>query len=89
MHASGNNGTSVAGDIFAFVAAPLVIMAGLIFITDWRGIASWHAGKVREFGERVPWLPQGGASYRTMGVIFILFGMAVIVLGFYGLAGTR
>jgi hypothetical protein len=89
MLASGGSGTSAAGVIFAFIAGPIVIVAGLVSITDYRGIASWHAGKVREFAERVPLLRPGGASYRTMGVILVLFGAAVLALGFYGLAGLR
>jgi hypothetical protein len=38
------------------------------------------------FSARAPLVPSSGASSKTMGVVSVVFGLVVLMLGFYGLS---
>lgn len=89
MLADQHGGASAGGVIFAFIAGPVVIIFGILLMTDYRGIGSYLQDENLRFWDRVPGIPVSAPSNRIMGLAVILFGLAVMTLAFYGLGQLR
>jgi hypothetical protein len=85
MLADGHSSASPGGVIFAFIAGPVIIIFGVILITDYRGVGSYLKDESMRFSSRVPLVPTSGATSKIIGIVAVLIGLTVVILAFYGI----
>jgi hypothetical protein len=75
--------------VVATVTAPVILVAGLVLLVNWRGAISEFRGELEARNYALARMVSGWRDYfwRTVGVSIMIVGATVLAFGIAGLAG--